>query len=427
MRSQPPKRFALIFAAVSVVLSSTEKVPAADAQPPCVSIVKRELTDAVSPYYRAIYGDVAKDRLVSSSWQSDDNGKNWSPIRSHHALARGLTPGFRRNPTTSTLDPNRNCVLAIVNALDTPNLDPKINEPPIAQKTYYLRYRVSTDGGASWLCDDPIVGVGDYDAKHPFDDLWIGKNAIYVGDNGCAPIVTDSGRVLLPVQMTVLDEAGELYQPPRAHTYTEAVALVGTWTDENRITWRMPTRVKGDPEKTVRGLIEPTIAEAPDGRILMVMRGSNSHDSTVASSKWFAVSNDEGETWSEPKRWAYDDGTSFYSPSSMSVLMRHSSGRIFWVGNITPENPKGNLPRFPLVIGEVDPQSLQLIRSSVVVVDQKNPEDANRGRLDLSHVHLMEDRETKEMILTYTRAYHAYRQREFALLRLALSSPEDAQ
>jgi len=231
----------------------------------------------------------------------------------------------------------------------------------------------------------------------------------------------------LPVQMTVLDDSGELYQPPRAHTYTEAVALVGTWTDKNRITWRMPTRVKGDPAKTVRGLIEPTIAEAPDGRILMVMRGSNSHDSTVASSKWFAVSNDEGETWSEPKRWAYDDGTSFYSPSSMSVLMRHSSGRVFWVGNITPENPKGNLPRFPLVIGEVDPQSLQLIRSSVVVVDQKNPEDANRGRLDLSHVHLMEDRETKEMILTYTRAYHAYRQREFALLRLALSSPEDAQ
>ncbi|UUO07825.1 glycoside hydrolase [Blastopirellula sp. J2-11] len=408
-------------AAFSILFVGTERVTAADTQAPCVSIVSREVTATASPFYRAIYADATTNRLVSSSWQSDDNGATWSPIRSHHALTRGLTPGFRRNPTTATLDVKRNCVISIVNSLDTPELDPTINEPPIAQKTYYLRYRLSTDGEKSWLCDNPIVGVGDFDAQHPFPDLWIGKNAIYLGDNGCAPIVTRSGRVLVPAQMTALDKGGELYKPPKAHTYTEAAILIGDWTVDDRLAWRMAPRVAGDISQTVRGLIEPTIAEAPDGRILMVMRGSNMHDPKVAATKWFAISEDEGETWSQPQRWKYTDGTGFFSPSSMSVLMRHSSGRIFWVGNITPENPDGNLPRFPLAIGEVNPQSLQLIRESVVLVDQKSKADERQGRLDLSHVHLMEDRETGEFILTYPRAHNSYTQREYALLRLAVS------
>ncbi|MCC9605549.1 glycoside hydrolase [Blastopirellula sp. JC732] len=405
-----------------LVVSSCASLYANESPTPCVTIVHREVTPTASPIYKAIYVDAKNNRLAAPSWQSDDNGQTWAPLRSHQALAKDLTPGFRRNPTTMTLDESRNCVISIVNALDTPELDPTIAEPPIAQQTYYLRYRLSLDGGRSWLCDDPIVGVGDFDAMHPFADLWIGKNAIYLGDNGCAPIVTKSGRVLVPAQMTVLDEQGQLYKPPRAHTYTEAAVLIGEWTAGDRLAWRMAPRVAGDITQTVRGLIEPTIAEMPDGRILMVMRGSNSHDPSVAATKWCSVSSDDGETWSKPQRWTYDDGTSFYSPSSMCVLMRHSSGRVFWVGNITPENPDGNLPRFPLAIGEVDPQTLGLIRSSVVIVDQKSEEDEKQGRLDLSHVHLMEDRETGELILTYPRAHHSYREREFALLRLSPSS-----
>lgn len=411
-------------AALTLVLLQAASLCGQDSQTPCVTIIDREVTAGASPYYRAIYADAANNRLLSSSWQSDDNGGTWKASRSHHALARGLTPGFRRNPVTATLDGGRNTIVSIVNAMDTPNLDPKINEPPIAQKTYYLRYRLSHDGGVSWVCDDPIVGSGDLSPTHPFEDLWIGKNAIYLGDNGCAPIITRSGRVLVPAQMTVLDDRGELLLPPKAHTYTEVAVLIGQWTADNRLAWRMPPRVQGDTSQTIRGLIEPTIAETVDGRILMVMRGSNSHDPKIAGTKWFAVSEDEGETWSEPRRWTYDDGTSFYSPSSMSVLLRHSSGRVFWVGNITPENPNGNLPRFPLAIGEVDPETLQLRRSSVVIVDQKNQADEAQGRLDLSHVHLMEDRETRNLILTYPRAHHSYKKREFALLRLALTDPK---
>jgi hypothetical protein len=68
----------------------------------------------------------------------------------------------------------------------------------------------------------------------------------------------------------------------------------------------------------------------------------------------------------------------------------------------------------------VDRTTLRLIRSSVLTMDKEEPEDKSQGRLDLSHIHLLEDRESREIILGYTRAHNAYKSVEFALLRLAL-------
>ncbi|WP_146594247.1 sialidase family protein [Novipirellula galeiformis] len=398
-------------------------VSASDTATPCVTVVEREISASVSPYYGAIYADREDNRLITNYRQSDDNGESWQSLPSQQLLAKGLPHGYRRNPVTALLDPRHNRVLWIVNALDTPDLDPRKVEPPIAQKTYYLRYRVSQDGGQSWLHDKPIVGAGKHDAAHPFDDLWIGKNAIYLGDKGCRPITTRDGRILVPAQMTILDAAGELYKPPRAHTYTAAVVLIGEWASDGSITWRISERVTGDEALSCRGMIEPTIAETRDGRIVMIMRGSNSHDAKIPARKWISVSEDQGETWSAAKAWGYSDGGSFYSPSSMSFLTRHSSGRLFWVGNRTPENASGNLPRHPAVIGELDQESLGLIRSSVVTFDEQSDEDRQQGRLDLSHFDILEHRPSGDFILTYPRAHHSYKSREFAELRLR-PSPE---
>jgi hypothetical protein len=154
------------------------------------------------------------------------------------------------------------------------------------------------------------------------------------------------------------------------------------------------------------------------------MRGSNARKADpryqLPSYKWFVISQDGGETWSAPAPWTFEDGQPFFSPSSMSVLFRHSSGRYFWVGNLSPQNCQGNLPRWPLVMGEVDPHSLRLLRPSLLTVDTQQPEDKTRGRLDLSHVTLLEDRADKQILLVYPRSYGAYRSNEWATVRLAL-------
>ena len=83
--------------------------------------------------------------------------------------------------------------------------------------------------------------------------------------------------------------------------------------------------------------------------------------------------------------------------------MRHSSGRLFWFGNITPENPRGNRPRYPFIVGEVDRNSGLLKRSSVRVVDTLQP--GEDPVLTLSNFYAREDRRTRELVLHMTRLF----------------------
>lgn len=387
-------------------------------------IVSRTISSERSGFYNAVYLGKSGFQLRSGDHISVDNGHSWKRSPMTPNFDKGLPYGYRRNETTSLFDPAAQSLLTIVNALDTPGLDPKIHEPPVALENWYLRYRVSTDEGKSWLFDEPIVQAGSYRPNHPFNDIWVGTNCIFLGDNGCIPIVTQSGRILLPAQMTLVGPGGKLWNPTGGRTYTDALVLIGTWTDEHRITWRASQRVAGDPKRSTRGMIEPTLAEFPDGRILMVLRGSNDGKARpnyqFPSYKWFSISRDDGETWSKPEPWTYEDGQPFFSPSSMSTLFRHSSGRYFWVGNLTTTNCQGNRPRWPLIVGEVSPKNLKLVRKSARIVDTEQPEDRSQGRLDLSHFTLLEDRETKEIVLVYPRSHNGYKTREWATVRLAL-------
>jgi hypothetical protein len=238
------------------------------------------------------------------------------------------------------------------------------------------------------------------------------------------PLVTRAGKILVPAQTTPLGPDGKLWNPSGGNTYTDVLVLIGTWTNGQHLTWRTSQHVTGDPKRTTRGVIEPTLAEFPDGRILMVMRGSNGGKADpqceLPSCKWFSISRDGGETWSRPEPWTFADGEPLFSPSSMSALFRHSSGRYFWAGNLSANNCRANLPRWPLAMAEVDAWSLKPIHSSVLTVDTRRPEDKTRGRLDLSHLTLLEDRENQQIILAYPRSYNGYKSNEWATVRLAV-------
>jgi hypothetical protein len=413
--------------AASPLIAGAAAVPQAGfvaTGPACLRIVNRALSTNEPPFHTALYAEPKGLRLWGTTSASDDNGRTWNPVEFRPDLKVQLPYGYRRDPVTSVCDPRTGRLLMILNALDTPGLDPKAVEPPIAQNTYYLRYRVSKDGGRTWLLDEPIVQRGAYDAKHPLEGVWIGKNGIYLGDVGCIPIVARNGKILLPAQLSPLAPDGKLWNPKGGLTFTEVVVLIGTWTKGGRLRWEVSQRVCGDPSRTTRGLIEPTLAEFPDGRILMVMRGSNngkvSPNFQCPSYKWASVSSDGGRTWSQAEPWTYDGGQPFFSPSSMSTLFKHSSGRYFWVGNVSPTNCLGNLPRWPLVVAEVDSKSLQLVRQSQLMVDTEQPSDKSQGRLDISHFTLFEDRQTGEIVLAYPRAHQGYKKYEWAVVRLSM-------
>ena len=391
--------------------------------PSSLQIVDRTITSNRPSLYGAVYAESEGTRMVSVSpgYQSDDNGVTWTACPPDPDFTEGLPYGYRRVPVTSAVDPNNGRLITIVNSLDTPGLDPGAVEPAIALSEYYLRYRVSEDGGRTWLFEEPMVHQGaEYSQQHPFDGIQIGSNAMYLGDKGCIPIISQSGRVLVPVQATMLDTAGNLWNPTGQTTYTEVFVGLGAWQQDGTLSWTASERVSADPSTSTRGMIEPTLAQFSDGRLLMVMRGSNAGNTSLPGYRWFSVSDDDGEAWTDPQPWRYDDGQSFFSPSSMSTLITHSSGRVFWVGNLTSQNPNGNLPRYPVVMGEVDPESLMLIHDSVIVVDSITEDDLDQGRLDLCHFSILEDRLTQEFVLTYPRYHDSYSYCEWATVRLAI-------
>jgi len=181
----------------------------------------------------------------------------------------------------------------------------------------------------------------------------------------------------------------------------ESAVLIGTWLEGGRIEWQLSQRVANTPDRSSRGAFEPTIAELPDGRILMVMRGSSTR--STPGRKWFSISRDGGFTWEPIQPWTYSDGTPFFSPSSCSQLLPHSSGRLYWLGNITPRPPAGNSPRYPFVVGLVDPAGGLLVRDSVAVIDDRREGDSDR--LMLSNFMACEDRETGDILLHMSRPF----------------------
>ena len=324
---------------------------------------------------------------------SADNGKTWSRaelVETHRESPHGVT---RIYPRIGFADPTQTLLVEIELRGTLPN-----DDPLEGMKHWSLFYRLSRDGGRTTHFDAQIRQTGDqFSATHPLPGVHIGKNSIMIGDQSCMPIFLNNGEILQPVQITPVGPDGEYYNPGGGYTYHDAAVLIGTWDAQQRLQWVVSQRVVGDPSRSTRGMLEPTIVQLPNGKILMVLRGSNHRREELPSYRWYSLSADQGRTWSEPQPWTYTDGEAFYSPSSCSQLLKHSSGRIFWIGNISDQNPRGNLPRYPLVLGEVDGDRGQLLRESLITIDERRPDDP--PNLLLSNFAAREDRATNDILI----------------------------
>lgn len=324
---------------------------------------------------------------------SADNGQSWTeaePVVTRVASPDGVT---RIYPRIGFADPTQDVLVELELRGTLPN-----DDPLEGMKHWSLFYRLSRDGGRSTYFDAQIRQAGDqFSATHPLPGVHIGKNSIMIGDQSCMPIFLSNGEILQPVQITPIGPDGEYYNPGGGYTYHDAAVLIGAWNAQQQLEWVVSERVVADPERSTRGMLEPTLVELADGKILMVMRGSNHRSEQLPSYRWFSLSSDRGRTFSEPRPWTYADGEEFYSPSSCSQLLKHSSGRVFWIGNISAENPRGNLPRFPLLIGEVDVEHGLLIRDSLITIDERRPDDP--ANLLLSNFFAREDRATNDILI----------------------------
>ncbi len=410
-------------AGMLALLTAVPTVAEETRAPVTLTLKSSEARPRTSPLMHAVYLKPTGIEMVKLNAGSRDNGTTWTTWPPSPAFDKDLPHGYRREPFPLFVDYSTGKIVCLVPSMDTPGLDPAIVEPPVALETYYLRYRVSVDGGKTYLFDEQIVQQG-HTKENPFDGVYYGKNGIFMGDVGSQLIRTRAGRVIIPAQACKLGPDGKLWSPGGGFTYTDVIMVIGTWTEGNRLSWEISQPIAADPARSTRGMIEPTVAEMPDGRLLCVMRGSNGGskdpDCQLPSYRWCSVSTDGGYHWATPEPWTYDDGTAFFSPSSMSQLLPHSSGRYFWLGNISPERCRGNDPRYPLVIGEVDPTTLRLVKSTLLTVDTKRPDEPG---VNLSHWWALEDRATHDIVIAGARHGKGYTTHTPWVWRVGVADP----
>lgn len=330
---------------------------------------------------------------------SADGGRTWSAATEIPTLEQRPGGKLRRALRGGVADPRtgRFVRFHIEGLLPT-------DDPLEGMRQWYVCYSVSSDGGRTWPVNARVIQDGpEFSPDHPLPGVWIGKNCVMVGDLASVPVFLRDGTLLVPVIITPLGPDGTYHNPGGGYTYSDAAALRGRWREDGTLSWELSGLIKADPARSTRGMDEPTFAELSDGRILAVLRGSNHTKPTLPAHRWAAWSADGGRTWTPPEPWTYDDGTAFFSPSSCSQLVSHSSGRLFWIGNISPKNPDGNRPRFPLVIGEVDAQSGRLLRGTVRPIDDRGPGDGEL--LSLSNFSAREDRTTGEIVVNLSRLF----------------------
>ncbi|MBI2192326.1 MAG: exo-alpha-sialidase [Planctomycetes bacterium] len=227
----------------------------------------------------------------------------------------------------------------------------------------------------------------DFDPDNPFDPAYGDANRSYPGTSMA---FAADGTVYYPVVC---------YRRGREYSFNRG-GVVLMRRDPATGVWSPSTLQFIPPEWSSRGLLEPDVALLKNGNLLIVCRGSNT--ATTPGRKWMTFSTDGGRTLAPVQEFRYDDGSRFYSPSSIHRFFRSArNGVLYWLANICPSPPSGNGPRHPLYIAEIDEPRMAVLRSSLVLVDDRGKNEPER--LCLSNFTVLEDRETLDVEIYMTR------------------------
>jgi hypothetical protein len=219
------------------------------------------------------------------------------------------------------------------------------------------------------------------------------------------PIKTARGHLLFPgMRQTIGPDGKAIHYKNCWAPVDEAVTVIGEWVSANELRWRLGNPLGIDPEISSRGLDENALAELPDGRIAAVCRGDNSMFPDKPGYKWLSFSSDDGQTWTAPLPLPATGGEPIESGANGSALFRAiKNGKLYWMGNLAlrGERPRGNFPRSPLVLVEVDEGSFALKRDTIFAIDERTYNDS--PRVQLSNFRFYQDRESGDVVVFLTR------------------------
>jgi len=359
-------------------------------------------------YVRPIYTGTGLTRMEESTTEeasdvylnkkkrySHDNGRTWSEwVVSEESNYKSGDLSVFVFELARTFDRSAGHMVRTV-MYETLLYDPKDSGVSIDGKDCFEHtfYQISNDDGITWsdICqiqyeDGPLLSR---DKMHDVSNLY--QNRMCGGYN-ILPL-KDGSLLCSGMGIPVLLE-GEMV--------SGVIFFKGRWNHDKKIyDWERSAPIAVPKQISSRGLLEPFLAQLDDGRVIVEMRGSST-DKTPGR-KWLSISEDSGLNWSKVTDLKYDTGEQFYAPSSLAMLLRaKKTGSLYWIGNISRKPPKGNMPRYPLYIAKVDESQPALIKDSLCVIDDYDPQK-DTPILCLSNFYILEDRETLDIELYMNR------------------------
>ncbi len=180
--------------------------------------------------------------------------------------------------------------------------------------SYRLLTRVTDDGGQSWSSPERVTDETGWGCR----------------SNG---IVLSSGDLALPIYH---------FKAP----YTAAVAI----SSDDGASWRRFGEIR-TPEDT--GAAEPTIAQLPDGTVLMTLR-------TYDGRLWLSRSSDQGRTWSAPTRMDMPaNGSSHFllttTDGTLVLIHNPSETSVRTPLTLRTSRDRGKTWGEPLIIDQIEP------------------------------------------------------------------------
>ena len=375
------------------------------------------------------YTSLTAPVLTERVWAEMKNGGNWETGK---LLARTSTDNGRTWETTGTglyetpagdrilrrcqpvyhLDPVTGILVEFVTHYewwtegDDGDFGPGAVSDYLPFRTGRIFYRISRDEGRTWGPETQIIQQGEpYDSVHWADGMFYEKNSASFSELHEVVRLPD-GSLLLPIGVSVLDDDGQLIKLPDRFGDTiwpieGCACLIGRWREDGSdLDWEISNRIT-TPEYMSRGLCEPAVVEAANGKLMMVMRGCSTARQALPGVKFLSISKDAGRTWGPAVPLTYPDAGFVHSPGSLPNLFRSSkNGKLYLIANILPAPCRHCDPRYPLAIAEVDPEFFWVLPETVTTIAGREARHPNRVRF--SNWQRIEDRETHNPVLFLT-------------------------
>jgi len=97
-----------------------------------------------------------------------------------------------------------------------------------------------------------VIQEGGYTFKHPWKGYTWGRTPSSWG-SGLSAHPHPPGHIIVPTQMTILNDQGELENFGSGWDYYHSLMLIGTWQQDHRLKWQVSEQIRPTPTAPCAG------------------------------------------------------------------------------------------------------------------------------------------------------------------------------